>query len=471
MNARPQDYRVLWRAALSHSNPFASAIIRWGGAFIGIAFIASVWYTEGPHAMLVLAWRLACGAVLLTWTWRFIPGALKLASPANAKLVPGMRRRLVELACLVWFAAIAGLALTTFAGNGAVGSWLFWVVLGTVGSALGVAGHQAGGPLVIATVFGWSFFGRLPDSIHETLSHPAMLALALLLYAGLIAAAVRAMLPEGGERHWRMIERRARIAPAPGKPDPLLAGLAGTKARNWYAVSLRRDSARRDSRRLALHALGPAHHPGELLTGLALVSSVLVGVAILTTWRTGGEPVRDIGWIFACMLMIIPLSMHLRLDGLLGAYPGEQALVRLAPAMPGAAAAFNRHLGRALLLQGVKGWVLSTGVAMLLAALGGASQASLLLLASTCCLLLPVLAAPLRNHALRAPSSAVVSILMLALSVAASLGIGFALRPATGLPVLPLAAIASIAIAAWTITRGLRVMEGAPFAFPAGRTD
>lgn len=471
MNARLREYALLWRAALSLTSSFDSAIVRWGGLFIAIALCAPVWYSRGMDAALVLAWCIASGVLLMTWAWRFIPGAVKLAAPADAKLVPGLRRRLVELACLVWFAAIAAIALVAYADNGTIGMWLLWVMLGTVGSALSSAGHQAGGAMIFAGCMGGVFPGRLSDSVAGHLSHPAAVALVLLACAAAIVVAARAMFPEAGDRHWRMIDRRLRIFPAPGKPDPLLEELAGKQARGWYAVSLRRACARREARQLVLHALGPAHHIGELLLGLGLFAGVLVVLGIFTTWRTGAGVVEGIGWLLACTLLFAPIAAAVRISPLVSAFPAEQALVRLAPAMPGTAGRFNRHLGRALLGLAFKGWAFASAASLLLAALGGADGATLANVAGICCLVLPVLAAPLRDHAAGARPSALVPLLLLAVSIAASVAIGLALRALVGLPALPLAAGVSIAIAAWSITRGLRVMDSAPFAFPAGRMD
>lgn len=474
MNARLVDYRMLWRAALSHSNPLASAIVRWGGASIALLYLAMDWYNEGTRAALLTAWVLACGAVLATWTWRFVPGAVKLASPADAKLVPGLRKRLMELACVVWVGAMAGIALTAWFGLGPIGIWLVWIMLGTVGSALSVAGHQAGGAMIFVACFGSVFLDDVPDSVKLILSGPPAVALALLACAGLIVVAVREIFPQAGDRHWRMIERRVRILAAPGKPDPLLDHLAGTRARSWYVRSLRQDCKRRDSRQLVLHALGPASHIGEMAMGLALFAVVLVVLGTFTTWRTGGDVVKDLGWLFASVLIFVPVATALRLNGLVAAHPDEQALVRLAPAMPGEAAPFNRHLGRALLRQAFMGWCLTAGTAMLLAALAGADPGALVSVASICCLVLPIMAAPLRNHALDTAPPALMSLLLLAAAIGASLVSGYALRAVSGLPLLPLLPVAagvSVAIAAAAVARGLRMIERFPVAFPARRLD
>lgn len=471
MNARVNDYRMLWHAAVTSANPRLSALARWAIPLLVTTIGLLVWYTEGPRAALVWVWCSVCATLLLTWTWRFLPGAVKLNSPADAKLVPTMRRRLVELTCLVWFAGIAGLVIAPYPETVSPGLWMPWAVVLTLGCGFGVAGHKAASALVCTACFGSAFLGKLPQSVHDMLSTAPVLAMSLLLYAGLAIVAARAIFPEAGEGHWRMIAARARMGGSADKTDPMVEKLAGAYTRGWYAAALRRNSAARDRRRLLQHALGPAHHPGEQLVGLALLSGILVIVGVFITWRTGADVLAGIGWILALATLIIPIAAILRMNVLVAARPGEQALVRLAPAMPGTAPSFNRCMGRGLLRQAVLAWGAGAGAALLLAALGGADASILLRMACICCLVLPLAAAPLRNHAVRAPLSAVMPVLLLAVSIAASIGIGYAARTVGELPVLPVAALASIAIAAWAIARGLRVMEGSPFAFPAGRMD
>lgn len=468
MGARFSMYALLWRTATRHAGP-PSRIVFWGMSFlVGLTGLA-IGYTEGLRAGLVFGWCAACAGVLLSWTWRFVPGAVKLASPANAALVPQMRRRLVELACGVWFVPVAAIALAPYADPGSVGLWLFLIVFGTVGSAMGMAGHQAGGHALTVACFGSIFVGKVPAATHVLLSSPPALALALLLYAGLIVAAAREMFPQGGERHWGMIARRARIGKGAGQPDPMIEKLAGVHTKGWYATALRRDSEGGDSRALVLHALGPMHHLGESMVALGLVSAVLVVLAVFTTWRTGENVVQDIGWLFTCLLLIIPFAQSLRLNALLQVHPAEQALVRLAPVMPGTAPSFNRHLGRALVRQALLVWAIASGAALALSALGGASGTALLDLACACCLLLPLVAAPLRNHARRVALANWIAVILLLVSAGMDLMLGFSARHA-GLPALPVVAALSIVTAAIAIRRGLRVMETSPFAFPAGRT-
>lgn len=470
MNTRLQDYRLLWRAAISHGNPFNTPIVRFGLSFLVLVAAAVQWHRHGPGAALTWGWGVLCFALLLTWAYRFVPGAVKLAAPANAKLVPRMRARLLELFWLVWFVAIAGLVLPSYT-EGGPGLMLLWGVGLSLGSALSAAGHPAGLPVLFGIFFVTVSSSSLRPLASGILSHPAGQLVAMLLSAGLAALAARLVFPEGGERHWRMVARRARMADLAVNPVASRDRFPGLRSRHWYASTLRRDSARRDPRRLVLHALGSTHHVDELAMGLGLLSLVVFALGTFIGWRVGDEFIADVGWTIACSLLAVPFATSLRLSQLLPVYTGEQALVRLAPAMPSGAPAFNRHLARTLLLHGVKGWVLAACAALAVAALGGTVRGKLLNLAWVCCLLLPIVAAPLRDHAARKAASPLLPIVLLLASIFVSVTIGFAASPVFGTPVLPVAAAASIVIAALVIGRGLRVMEAAPFAFPAARMN
>lgn len=471
MSARLRDYRMLWRAAVAHANPRLSAITRWGTSILAVVACAAVAYTDGPRAALALAWCLASIFLLLSWIWRFLPGAMKLASPANAQLVPQMRQRLVELSWLVCCVGIAGIASAPYEDGSELGVWLMWIVVLLLGGALGVAGHRAGSAFIIVASFSSLLASQVPEALTALLSHPLVVVLALPVYAGVILLAVRAMFPQAGERHWDMLARRARWATAAGKSDPLVEELAGKRARGWYAASLRRDCARRDGRRLVLHALGPGFHLGEFVVVLAYMAAIVAGIGVLAIWRADRIVVDGLGWVFTSMLLVVPLVHCVRIGQLSGGLASAQALVRLAPAMPAAAARFNRRLGRALLLQALTVWGLTVGAALLLAALGGAGPEALLRVASLACMILPVVAVPLRDHASTRQSAAAATATLLLVSLVVSVLLGGAVNAFTGIPVLPVAALVSIGYTGYAVVRGLRTMRQAPCAFPAGRMD
>lgn len=471
MSARLRDYGMLWHAAVTHANPRMSGVIRWGAIIVAIVFAAGQAVDKGPREGLAMLWTVASVFLLLNWAWRFMPGAMKLNTPANAWLVPQMRRRLVELSCLVCLAGIAGFASSPHADTSELGIWLLWMVIFVVGIGLGAAGHWAAGPIITTLCFGWFLAEWLPAGMRAALSHPVAIVLSLPIYAGVIVVAVRAMFPQGGERHWEMVAKRLRWAAPSGKPDPLIEQVASRQTRGWYGKTLRRDSARRDSRRLVLHALGPTYHLAETVAVLGILAVVVTCTGILSTWRADREVTAGIGWLFACMLLAVPLLHSVRLAQLPAGFAAEQGLVRLAPAMPGAVVAFNIQLGRSLLLQGLAGWALATGAALLLAALGGAGPEALLRVICVACIVLPVVAAPLRNHASRAGTAAGTVAALLLVSIVEGVILGLAVNSMTGIPALPVAALASIGLSLYAVMRGLRTMQLAPCAFPAGRME
>lgn len=467
MNARLRDYRLLWRAALTRAYPQAPTTILWSIPVLALLGSALAWEWTGLEAALRWASYVPFAIVLLAWMVYFVPGAAQLNVPAFAKLVPGMRRRLVELTCLVWLACIAGLAAALFLQSPNAGTFVFYIVVFTLGSGMAAAGHGAGSGLLSAMVIGSVFLGEVPQWVHDLASRPSVLLLSMLLYAGAIAAAAHAMFPEGGERHWRMLEKRQ----LPGQSkDKVGERIAAAHVNGAYARSLRRAAEQRDSRRLVLHALGPGHHLQESVEVVAVLCAILVALGLFTWWRVGADVVAGVGWVFGCVLLTVPLVQVARLNLLAARSAPEGALVRLAPSMPGGARAFNRHLGHALLVQSLTSWALGTGAALALTALGGATGATLFNLACGCCLLLPLLAAPLRNHARRAPLATSLAVLLLVVSAAMDILLGFSARNA-GLPLLPVAALLSIVTALIAITRGLRVMAQSPFGFPAARMD
>ncbi len=470
MNSRMQDYRLLWRAAISHSNPFGSAIVRFGLAFVVLAGLAAQWGSKGAGEALVWAWRVLWLAVLAIWSYRFVPGAVQLAAPANAKLVPRARRRLMEMFCLIWLAGVIGLVLPSYA-DGGPGAMLPWIVALSLGSALAGAGHRAGVPVMMAVFFAAMFAESLRPAADAVLIHPAAQVLAPLLSVGLAALAARLVFPEAGERHWRMVARRARMADMAVNPGMRVDKAPGLRSRHWYAATLRRDSARRDPRRLLMHALGNTHHVDDLAMGLVLLSLVIFALGTFIGWRVGDEIVGGIGWLFACSLLAVPFATSLRLSQLVPIRAGEQALVRLAPAMPSTAPAFNRQLALALLRNGAMGWVLATAAALAVGAIAGTKQDKLVNLACVCCLMLPMVAAPLRDYAKRGSDSAMLPIVLLIASTGVSVILGFAASLVFGTPMLPVAAFVSLGIAALATMRGLHLMQASPAAFPAARMD
>lgn len=473
MSPRLRQYRMLWRAALTHVRPSASAVLGWSVVLVTALGAVLAALMDDPRKALILAWCAPFGLTLMAWSWQFLPGAAKLNTPANAQLAPGMRARLAELAFGTWLLCLAGIAACPFADKAALAVAILWIGMLSLGSGLSAAGSAAGVALIFAAVVLPPSRTMLPDRLQALAEHPGFLVAELALLAAAGALAVAAMFPRAGERHWQMQARRKRLVSLRPMDRPG-AGRVWRTATSWYAALLRRDCARRHPRRLLAHALGtgPSRAEGAIgVLGMFVVGLAVIGLVRLSGSRAALEAGAEIGWILASSTLFLPMMQADVALKTMPAMAGEQSLVRLAPLLPGAAPAFNRLLGRALLAQALRGWALAELAAFVLAWLSGASGATLVMQLCASCLALPMLTAPLRDLSRNKSLRTMLSILWLPGTVVACLGAGLALHKHVGLPLMPGAAATALVLAAVCALRGWRQLVQAPFAFPAGRMD
>lgn len=470
MSPRLSTYAMLWRAAFVFAHPHRAAFYLWGTALlVAASLVFGLMYADARTA-LVWACALVPGSLLLVWAMNFVPIAVKLNTPANARLVPQARLRLMELTYLIWLACIVAIALNPHKETAMVSYGLFWVAVTALGVALSASGNQLGIGVIIATSFGSIYAKFLPGWLNSSAAAPAFLVAEVAVFALVGALVVRMMFPQGGEAHWKLNERRKRVSSVESAQDSAEAARHAS-ASILYLRALRRHCARRDTRALVLHALGPLQHIG--IAAVSIAVAVAVGAALLVFARNyseaSAEAASTLGIFPAFVLLVFVATEAWRPSFLMRGTPVEQALVRLAPAMPATARAFNRHLAHALLRQILIVWAMAAIGIMLLTWLSGASRTVLLGAACVCFLMLPAVAMPLRDHARRSSLAPVVAFLtgMAALICIAGgvVGLGF------GWPALPVVAACALLLAAAALARGLRVMEAAPCAFPAGRLD
>jgi hypothetical protein len=470
--SRLHSYAMLWRAAVSFARPRGAAVVLWATLLLALASAAlSLWF---GHVRGALIWSGAIlpGGVLLAWAMYFVPNAVKLNTPASAKLMPHMRRRLMELTYLVWIICIAVVAANPHPDPSSVVFSLALAATTTLGIALAAAGYQLGMVVIMVASFGSVYIPHLPAWLVEAMRSPGFLAAELAVFAALGALAVRALFPDGGDAHWRLIDRRKRV-----QAEQTVGGTARMEKRRlgalWYGKTLRHDCAVRDSRALVLHALGASQHLGEALTTVFTLLATAAGLLLLATIEgpASSRLASDYGWAYASVLLMISMVFSWRPVVLMKATPEEQALLRLAPLMPSTARGFNRHLARALLRRAFAGWSVFAGSALLLTWITGVSGSIMLLQASICCLALPMLAVPLRDHARRAPLAGAFQTLALIGSVILCAVVGAIASTRFGWPFTVVAAGCAVLVAIAAILRGMRVMGEAPCAFPAGRLD
>ena len=469
MSARLALYGLLWRAALAQVHPYAHRIVLWLTPAVMLA--AVVFALDAHDAVTALRWgcNTLFGMALLTLTWGYLPGAFKLNTPANARLTPGMRARLLELGMAVWLLCIFGIAAANAGSASGIALPVVWFMVASLGMGLAATGSGAGAVIMIAI---WPLMGlpsHVPETVRAMMAHAAFLPLvaAALLLPGL--ATMRAIFPQGGDRHWRLLSK-------PGlwrSKNTFVNHEGGRFMRWWQTRSLRRAAGRRDLGGMLLHGAGPGLQAGGIVLAIGAVG--LLGLALMGLVRISGNPaaadwVVNTGWMWSLMPLVL-FQLHAMLLASMTDRPAGQPLLRLAPAMPATAPRFNRLLASTMLRSCLATWAVAASVAFLHSALSGADVDGLVATASVCCLALPALVLPLRDHARRARSNAVLQwLLALAISGACLLLAIPAARLAM-LPVLPTAAGLAIALTAFLAWRRYRAMLDAPFAFPAGRLD
>jgi len=470
MNAALRDYHLLWRMALSIRHARTNTILFGFAVFAALCVGALVQLEERePLHTASAAVRVALASLLGGWMVYFVPGAVKLNTPFTARMVPRMRRRLMGLTTLVWAIATASATLMSF-DTRMVPAFVF---LGTgswiAAYGLGLSGHRAAGAVQCALVFPVVFNSSLPAGLFDSL---AGLAVATLLMLALGAFALQAMFMNGGEKHYAACEARALQSERLSAAGQFRERKERKFGAALYLRVLRRDCRARDSGRLLGHLMGAQNHwvYRAIMLGrvVAVAACALLGMRLFASVDTK-DMAAATGWIFASALLLVPLFDSERRNVRLKDTAAEQALFRLAPAMPGAAPAFNRKVDGVLLRGALLEWAMLAGTVLILSAMSGASASSMFMQACFCCLTLPLVGASLRNHAHRAGLLGWRLFLGAAASIGTSVAAGVALERALGLPLTAGAALASIVIALAVVAGGFARSRTAPFAFPAGR--
>lgn len=473
MNAAFSDYYLLWRMALGIRHARANAIVLGLAALATLCVGTLAQMKEGDLLRTAgVSARVALGCLLAGAMMYFVPGAVKLNTPFTARLVPRMRRRLIELTTLAWVIATAAATLMTldtrmvpafvFLGTG---SWI-------AAYGLGLGGHRAAGVIQCVLVFPVIFNSSLPPGLLDALRGGTGLAVAILLMLALGAFSLQAMFMNSGERHYAACEARALQSERMSAAGQFRERRERRFGAALYRRMLERDCRARDIGGLLGHLLGAANHwvYRAIMLGsvMAIAACALLGMRLFASAGTN-EMIAAIGWIFASALLLAALFDSERRNVRLKDTAAEQALFRLVPAMPGTAPAFNRAVDGALLRGALLEWAMLAGTVLILSALSGASASSMFMQACFCCLTLPLAGANLRNHARRAGLLGWRLFVGAAASLGASFAAGLALDRTLGLPLAAGAALTSIAITLALVASGIARSRTAPFAFPAGR--
>lgn len=463
------QYGLLWHAAIAQAHPAAHTILLLSLAPMTLLATIVGALGGGMSGAIGAALCVPGISMLFAWTMCFVPGATGLNTPASAQLAPGMRARLLELTVLLWGGAMALLTAGLLVLQDGAAPMLLLAMAMTLGVAAGMGGVSGGWPMVLP-LLGASLASKLaPAWLLDAVRSPAATAVVATTMIPCAVLVARALLPQAGDRHWDMLAHRERML-GNGSKGFQFGGLAGYQ---WHGLTLERDLVRREPRALMMRALGPdivaATVAGATIAGLTFAALTYFGRSAATAGLT--QVLAPSASAMTALILLSFLFQAGSVPALVARSRSEQALLRLAPAMPAQAPRFNRMLARGLLRQGLTIWALVSATAVLMALVAGARGNALAASACMCCMTVPAMALALRDHARALSWSAVFYWLFaVGLSLIGPLA-GAILFMAFGLPFWASATLASIVVAGLLVYRRLRLMEGAPFAFPAGRMD
>lgn len=467
MSPALRDYALLWSTATASRDSRAKWMFVLVALTLPLVVGMLVWARTGALAeALGYAVRMPVGVYLFAALSFYVPGAIRLNTPANARLVPRMRRRLVELTVFIWGAGTA--AMTLLAWDTAISAPIIatatfaWLV----GLGLGSAGYQIGTLMQIAVPMTVIARQRVPETLFE---QPMFAGIVLLLLA-LGARTLELMFPNGGDRHWERRQAQQRVIERTS-PEGMMRQASRVRLGGaLYAAALRRNSTALRAPAVMLAVLGPAMHWTQRY--LPLLALTLLALAVVALVRLSGSTTAFAGgWVIGmCQAMLFAqLFTYEQRSQRLADTRTEQSLLRMAAAIPAAPGPFNRQLNASLLRMAVLDWTAVVACLLAVSAFAGAARPNLLLQAQICCLTLPLLSANVRDHARSSGPGLLRLVGALLAALALSLGTGALLYKLAGTPVMPVAAAASTVLAAAVAAWRWRRAVAAPHAFPVGR--
>ena len=472
MTAALRDYRVLWRMALSARASYTNVFLLSVTALAALSVGLLVWLKSSDAGLaLGMAARIVLGGLLIGYVMYFLAGAPKLNTPVHARLVPRMRRRLMQLTAASW-AGATGLAVLLAWGTPLSPAFVL-LGMGTWLATLGLArsGHRAGSVAQFMLFPGFMVPGVV-DLARRHLGHGVGFAMAVALMLALAAFTLRTMFMNGGDRHFALRTKQKIQAERLTVEGQFKARDHNRFAMGIYLAALRRDSAGHNPGKLLAHLLGAREHWTQQVLVLGSVA-LLTGIAVFVLRQVGGETVRAMltdnapnfaSWVFIASFFEFGGRNTRLIDT-----RGEQALLRLAPVMPARAPLFNRSLARLLLRNAATHWCMLLAASLWVTLAAGAPASVLLKQVCLACLTLPLIGLNLRDQS-RLSSMLGSSVYVFLLSSAGvSILAGMILRAATGMPFLHGAALMSIVIACVDGTRRWKASVDAPHAFPVGR--
>lgn len=342
-------WRAIWLTGLRSQRPFVDA------ATYVFLFVAVVGAFGGGFASKGSLGGILQGAALpliiiaaIYWPI-FVSGAATHNKPANACLVPSLNRRVRETVALAWLLTMLPFATISYFHPQGLSLLLFSSVSVTATGLYRSGRHRFLGLAAVAfAAFLWepdlSWLGVGP------------LAASVALSVGFAAWACKKAFPRGGDRHWAMLDQHASAMARDEIEGSVRLSRSGKARRPVYAFLLRRDLAAKGSRRhLLMHVAGPvAHRMATLLPILVAAACIVLAKPALHALGLSPNMAKVARLTIMSLIVGVPVGWYMIALSIVNS-SAEQAIVRLAPGLPGAAR-LNRELGGQMLSTCVLQW-------------------------------------------------------------------------------------------------------------------
>jgi hypothetical protein len=467
VNQTRHVYYSVWRHAVLGGGMVSVRLWSWMAVLATCAGIplAIYFWNYGEHKATFLSCTLPLAGLALFLWMRFVSGAVRQNTPANAQLVPGLHRTIRRVTMITW-----GLMLVVAAVIAAAFEYpmLMFVALAAVVTSQGLArgGRSVGSVIYLVLVIAIANVAK-HDDLLTALSTPTMLTALIVLNVILAREGLRTVFPAGGEGHWRLLKNQVNNG---GGMDA--QQVTARKNRGWrarlYGTLLQRDlGAGAHPEHLLLHALGPNNHRLDFVAPLAALASCALVVKLAVTGVDAGMNQFAVGIISAFsfpMILLQPLTLN-RMVVSMNTTRGEQSLVRLAPRAP-RSDRLGRSLAYQLLAISMGEWLVCSLGLLALLALFGASVHDMQIPFSAMCVSLAASGWVVRDYSGQRPTvlgEVVVQSVLVGAGGIALVLVRDDLPLWTGLAALLLGCAFAIVSGRW------KTMVNAPVQFPAGR--
>lgn len=471
MSTAWQVHAGIWRHAVLAERRWA--VLGWSGVALALCVLAGfVMAFQRQHAPQLapysgLAISAAPLAALAMFLWlRYVSGAVRQNSPANAQLVPGLCHSVRRTTVVAWCLTLLPMAMLA---SGMQYLALAFLALCAMVTTLGMArgGRTIGTVMYILLILASLQVSSNPG-LKLWMSQPPVLVVVAMLTMALGWDALRSVFPHGGERHWKLLRAQDKERVSTDPEGNLLHRRSSGHWRLLYAALLKNDlrpGARPEH--LLLHALGPGNHRFDFVFPLVTVAVLALGLKLVLAFYfpAAGAIRMDSVFGFIGPLLFMQGFTVQRMVVSMNTTRGELSLVRLAPRAP-TAGRLGRSVARQMLTISLTEWFVCAAAVLGVWLLFGGDLKGVMLLGGAMCTGLAMAGWALRDDSGKRPGSLAVVIVQTVAMGAGCIG----LMVLSGRPLAWGALFVVVLFASIAIVWGRwNTMLNAPVPFPAGR--